>query len=323
MPLQFDPEFLKVLEPLIPQLSGPGRPKLTIEGIKPAREGREATIAAFFGILPDSSDVEQTVHHLKASDGYLIEVHSFSKNRAGLPPGPAILHFHAGGMILGKAQIFAKRTALLASRSSVPIFSVNYRLAPEFTGATAVEDCYAALAWLHQNAEGFNIDPSRIAVFGESAGGGLAAGVTLLARDRDLQPPLAKQILVYPMLDDQNMMENESMKPFAFWTTEDNIVAWTALLGEKAGKPEADISQYVVPARAQNLAGLPPAYIDVGGLDIFRNEDITYATRLLAENITTEFHLYPGLPHGFEMIAPYISTTQRAFENRVKAMQSF
>ncbi|KAM0812651.1 putative Alpha/Beta hydrolase protein [Seiridium cardinale] len=126
------------------------------------------------------------------------------------------------------------------------------------------------------------------------------------------------------MLDDRNMTANEVLEPLAFWKTADNVAAWTAVLGEeKAGKPGADVSPYVAPARAKSVAGLPSAYIDVGGLDIFRDEDIMYATRLLAEDIETELHVYPGVPHAFELVAPDISVTKRAFENRLKAMQSF
>jgi acetyl esterase/lipase len=321
MPLQFDPEYFEHFEPLIPLLSN--RPKVTVQEIPASRKAREAGLSAFLEKLPDSPDVEQAIYHVEAADGYQISVHGFVKKGTHSEPGPAILHYHGGGMTIGTAQQYAKPLARLVSETSIPIFSVNYRLAPEYTGTTLVEDCYAALVWLNQNAQKHDVDPARIAVFGESAGGGLAAGVTLIARDRNLQPPLAKQILVYPMIDDRNMTTNEAVEPFAFFKTADNITSWTALLGDKAGKPDADVSPYSAPARAKSLAGLPPAYIDVGELDIFRNEDIAYATRLLAENISTEFHLYPGLPHAFELIAPNISATKRAYENRLKAMLSF
>ncbi|KAJ6090368.1 Alpha/Beta hydrolase protein [Penicillium sp. IBT 16267x] len=213
-------------------------------------------------------------------------------------------------MILGLAEVQAKPLAAVVSETGILIFSVNYRLAPEYSGTTPVEDCYSALVWLHQNASAHEVNPARIAVFGESAGGGLAAGVTLMARDRNLQPPIAKQILIYPMLDDRMVTANEAVEPFAFWTREENVIAGTALLGNNY------IHQSI-------LAGLPPAYIDVGELDIFRNESITYATRLLGENISTELHVYPGLPHGFDVVAPFISATVRAQGNRCKAMLGF
>ncbi|KAJ5559733.1 Alpha/Beta hydrolase protein [Penicillium frequentans] len=321
MPFQFDPEYASAIEPLIPFISK--RAKLTIEGIKLSRDAREQGIARLYGVLPDLSDVEQTIYHIEADDGYQIPILKFSKKGIPTKPGPVIMHYHGGGMILGSAELHAKPLAVLVSETGIPIFSVNYRLAPEYNGIIPVEDCYSALVWLHKNANVHGVDPARIAVFGESAGGGLAAGVTLMARDRNLKPPIAKQFLVYPMLDDRTTTANEAVEPLAFWKTEDNVTAWTALLGDDAGISDASVSPYAAPARAESLAGLPPTYIDVGELDIFRNESIAYATRLLGENISTELHVYSGLPHAFEMVAPFISATARAQGNRCKAMLSF
>ncbi|VUC30730.1 unnamed protein product [Clonostachys rosea] len=315
MALQFDLEYAAAVEPLLPLLSK--RKKLSPSEIPTARKTREAGIAAFFSKLGDCPDVKQEVHHVKAPDGYIISVLAFRKRDAPSGLGPAVLHFHGGGMILGSAELHAKPLAHLVSNTSVPIYSVNYRLAPEYKDTIPVQDAYAALLWLTQQ-EG--VDSSRITVYGESAGGALAAGVALMARDLGLQPPLAKQILVYPMLDDQNQVSNENMEPFAFWKTEDNITAWTALLGDKAGDPNAEVSPYAAPARATNLAGLPSTYLDVGGLDIFRDETVSYATRLMAEDIQTELHVYPGVPHAFEMVAPNIVVTKRALENRELAI---
>lgn len=320
MPLQHDPEFLQVIEPLIASL--PKIPKLRLQDIQAGREGREAGLRAFQEKIPVSPDVEQTIYHVPAADGYQIPVYRFTKAGTGAKPGPAIVHYHGGGMVMGSAQLYARHLASLVSETSVPIFSVNYRLAPEYNGTTLVEDCYAAFIWLRHNADEQHVDPARIAVFGESAGGGLAAGVALMARDNELQPPLAKQILIYPMLDDRSSA-SEALDALAIWKTEDNRTAWTAVLGEKAGDPDADVSPYAAPARAVSLAGLPPAYIDIGTLDIFCDENVAYAARLLRENITTELHVYPGLPHGFVMIAPNISASKRAHDNRIKAMLSF
>ncbi|KAF9891530.1 hypothetical protein FE257_003997 [Aspergillus nanangensis] len=321
MPFQFDPEYAKAFEPLLPLLSK--RSNLLLYDITSSRNAREQGIAAFYAKLPESPDVQQTLYHVDAADGHQIPVLKFTKTDTPKPPGPAIIHYHGGGMILGSVELSLRPLARLVSETAIPIFSVNYRLAPEYTDTTPAEDCYAALLWLHQVASLQGFDPARIAVFGESAGGGLAAGVALMARDRNLQPPLVKQILVYPMLDDRSTTVNEAVEPLAFWKTVDNITAWTALLGEKAGNPNASVSPYAAPARANTLAGLPPAYIDVGELDIFRDESITYATRLLAENISAELHVYPGLPHAFEMVAPFISATAKAQGNRIRAMLSF
>lgn len=321
MSLRYDPEFFQVFEPLIPLLSN--RPKLAVKDIPSSREARDAGIATFLRHLPDLPDVDQKVHEIAAPDGYHIEIYGFTKKSIQTQPGPALIHYHGGGMTIGSAQLYAKSLASLVSQTSIPIFSVNYRLAPEHNGTTLVEDCLAALVWLSQNAQMHNVDPARIALFGESAGGGLAAGVALMARDMNLQPPIAKQILVYPMIDDRSLVPNKAMEPFAFFRTEDNITSWTAVLGDKAGRPDADVSPYSAPARAHSLAGLPSTYIDVGSLDIFRDEDVLYATRLLAENVETELHVYPGVPHAFELLAPNISITRQAHENRLRAMMSF
>ncbi|CAG9996215.1 unnamed protein product [Clonostachys byssicola] len=315
MALQFDPEYAAAVKPLLPLLSS--RNKLSLSEIPTARKAREAGIAAFFQKLEDCPDVKQQVHHVKASDGYIMSVLAFYKKDAPSSPGPAVLHLHGGGMILGSAELHAKPLAHLVSKTSVPIFSVNYRLAPEHKDTVPVEDAYTALLWLTQQD---SVDSSRIAVYGESAGGALAAGVVLMARDLGLQPPLAKQILIYPMLDDQNQVANDKMEPFAFWKTEDNVTAWTALLGDKAGDPDASVSPYSAPARATSLVGLPSTYLDVGGLDIFRDETVSYAARLMAEDIQTELHVYPGVPHAFEMVAPHIKVTKRALNNRESAI---
>jgi acetyl esterase/lipase len=320
MSLHYEPEFARVFEALLPNL--PKREKLNLGTITVTREQREAGIKAAYGRLPDCPDVTEKWHHAKSTDGFSVPIQAFVEKDASPEATSAIIHFHGGGLVLGSSQLFSKYLAGMVSKTSVPIFSVNYRLAPEHNGATLVEDCYAAVAWVHENAEALGIDASRIGLFGESAGGGLAAGVALLARDRNLDPPLAKQILVYPMLDDRTTISNPAIEPFAFWKTEDNATAWKAVLGVDAGDAAVDHSPYVVPARAREVAGLPPTYIDVGTLDIFRDECIAYANLLLASNIEVELHVYPGLPHAFEMLAPAITATKKASDNRLSAILS-
>jgi acetyl esterase/lipase len=196
----------------------------------------------------------------------------------------------------------------------------NYRVAPEVIHPTPAEDCYAALVWLNREAKSFGIDNSRIAVVGLSAGGGLAAAVALMARDRNLQPPLAKQILLSPMLDDRNLESTDSaLEPFATWSWDDNWTGWNALLNNKAGS--ADIPAYAAPARAESLIGLPSAYIDVGTLDIFAQENKQYALRLRDAGVQVEWHLYTGVPHGFEFRGRSSKIYQAAQLNRYKAMR--
>jgi acetyl esterase/lipase len=182
-----------------------------------------------------------------------------------------------------------------------------------------LDDCWAALKWIYNNAHQLSINPARIAVMGESAGGGLAAALTLMARDQGLSPPLAKQILVYPMLDDRTNTNHAGK--LAFWDENDNITGWTAYLGSKVGSDE--VAPYAAPARVESVEGLPSLYLDCPQLDIFVHEGMEYARRFVATNIPTECHIYPSLPHGFEGMASGISATKQAMSNRYKAMSSF
>jgi acetyl esterase/lipase len=319
----FDPEFAKVFEPLLPALAAQGRP--AVHDVQTRRATSKQVVAALVAHIPLSPDIEITVHHVKAQDGYLITVHEYrNKTAASSTPTSAVVHAHGGGMILADVETFKNVVAFQVEQTGVPFFSVDYRLAPEVSGTSLVDDCYAVLVWLSQNANRFNVDPARIAVAGESAGGGIAAGVALKARDEGLSPPLAKQILIYPMLDDRNNKPIKALEALhPVWGVDDNITGWTALLGkDKAGVPDADVPEYAAPARAKSVKGLPPTYIDVGTLDIFREEDLLYASRIAAENIEVELHLYPGLPHGFELIAFQSGIVQQAFRNRAKALLS-
>lgn len=195
-------------------------------------------------------------------------------------------------------------------------------MAPEVTHPTPAEDCYAALLWLYKEATRLGIDNSRIAVVGLSAGGGLAAAVALMARDRGLKPPLAKQILLSPMLDDHNLEStDDELAPFSTWSWDDNWTGWNALLKNKAGSE--GVSPYAAPARAESLINLPSAYIDVGTLDIFAKENEEYASRLKKEGVQVEWHLYKGVPHGFEFRGRLSKIHQEAQSNRHKAMRSF
>ncbi|XP_014555286.1 hypothetical protein COCVIDRAFT_27759 [Bipolaris victoriae FI3] len=152
---------------------------------------------------------------------------------------------------------------------------------------------------------------------GESAGGNLAAAVALLARDRGLAPPLAKQILIYPMLDDRN--SSKGIGPVCVWDEVDNVTGWTAYLGHEPGR--SGVPMFAAPARAESVEGLPPLYLDVGQLDLFMLEDLEYATRFVNAGIETELHVYPGLLHGFDALVPSYPTSKMAMENRFRAIR--
>jgi acetyl esterase/lipase len=263
--------------------------------------------------------VDTQRHTLTAADGASVNLTWYQPSQPG--PGSAALFLHGGGMIFGLEHIGALYDAAVrdyVATSGVPMLVVDYRVAPEHPHPTPVEDCYAALVWLAENAGEFGVDPTRIAVMGDSAGGGLAAGVCLLARDRG-GPAVAQQLLIYPMLDDRPATPDPQLLPFLTWTYNDNVTGWGALLGEGAGTDV--VSPYAAPARADDLAGLPDTYIDVGDLDIFRDEDITYARRLADAGVPTELHVYPGCPHAFEALARGADVSRRVIADRIRRLR--
>lgn len=212
---------------------------------------------------------------------------------------PAYLHMHGGGYVFGCAEMCGAANAALAAEAQCLVVSVDYRLAPETRAPGSLEDCYAALGWLHADADGLGVDRTRIAIGGESAGGGLAAALSLLARDR-AEYAIRFQSLASPMLDDRTALadpETSASGEFV-WTRTHNRFAWESLLGHEAGR--ATVSPYHAPGRAGSLTGLPPAFIGVGALDLFAEENIRYALRLLRAGIPTEMHVWPGAYHGFE-----------------------
>jgi triacylglycerol lipase len=218
-------------------------------------------------------------------------------------PLPALLWIHGGGYVDGRAEWDHHLASNTAREAACCVVSVDYRLAPETPFPGAINDCYAAVHWLHANAEELRIDPQRIGVAGISAGGGLAAGLALLARDRG-ELKLSFQALLQPMLDDRQALGTYS-HPFAgefIWTRAHNHFGWLALLGREPGS--ADISPYAAAARAESLQGLPPTFISVGALDLFVEESIEYARRLIRAGVPAELHVHPGACHAFQFLAP-------------------
>jgi acetyl esterase/lipase len=262
-------------------------------------------------------DVTITDFHTVSYDGGEILLRWYAKD--GVSPGSASLYLHGGGMILGSISLFDATLARYTSASGVPMLAVDYRLAPEFPYPAAVEDSYAGLEWLSAHAGELGVDPARIAVMGDSGGGGLAASVALVARDRG-GPAITRQILIFPMLDDRNTTPDPELVPFALWTYDDNSTGWGALLGPSAGGP--DTPAYAAPARLTDASGLPAAYIEVGQLDIFRDENIAYAQLLSQHGVDVEFHLHPGVPHEFETIAPEADVARRAVADRIRVLKS-
>lgn len=234
------------------------------------------------------------------------------KNVEGKVPG--LLWIHGGGYILGSADSDDIQVKNIVTQVGCAAVSVDYRLAPETPHPGPVEDCYAALKWFYQNADELGVDNTRIAIGGASAGGGLAAGLGVLTRDR-AEIPLAFQLLIYPMLDDRtviNSADHNYVGEF-IWTKESNLFGWTSLLGQEPGGP--DVSPYAAAARATDLAGLPATYLTVGSLDLFLEEDLEYARRLIRGGVPTELHVYPGGFHGFNLVLT--AAISQAFERDV------
>ncbi|MFB9960614.1 alpha/beta hydrolase [Agromyces bracchium] len=231
--------------------------------------------------------------------------------------GPGIYHTHGGGMIAGDRFAGVAGVAGIAEwidRFDAVAVTVEYRLAPEFPDPFPVEDCYAGLVWTAEHAEELGIDPARLIIAGASAGGGLAAGVALLARDRG-GPALAGQMLICPMLDDRDQtISTRQIDGVGVWDRTSNLTGWNALLGERRGGD--DVSPYAAPARATDHTGLPPAFIDCGSAEVFRDEDVAYATSLWAAGVQAELHVWPGGFHGFDMMAPHAAISKAAPEAR-------
>ncbi|QHA02183.1 alpha/beta hydrolase fold domain-containing protein [Streptomyces broussonetiae] len=233
----------------------------------------------------------------------------------GLAAGAPILYYmHGGGMIIGNNRTVAGGVLDWAVDIGAIVVSVEYRLAPEHPDPAPIEDCYAGLLGTHGLATEIGGDPNRIVVTGASAGGGFAAGLALLARDRG-GPELLGQLLMCPMLDDRFLTpSSQELDGEGLWDTTSNMTGWNALLGERRGG--SDVSIYTAPARATDLSGLPSSFIDVGSVETFRDEDIDYAARLLQAGVQTELHVWPGGFHGFDGIAPQAALSQTASATR-------
>ncbi|MFT4054402.1 MAG: alpha/beta hydrolase [Novosphingobium sp.] len=268
---------------------------LSDEVLPMAREGMEQMAA--LAPVPTDSGVTWREGHIATAAGHDLKVVIYTPD-AMTGELPALLHIHGGGYVAGSHKISHIGNIGLAADLAAVIVSVDYRLAPETVAPGSVEDCYAALCWMVEQASALGIDTTRIAVRGESAGGGLAAALALLARDRG-GPALVHQNLIYPMLDDLTCITELPEHLGAFvWTAASNRYGWRSLLGKAPGS--ADVSPYCAPARATDLAGLPSSFIGVGELDLFLPEDMDYARRLILAGVRTEMHVYPGAFHGFD-----------------------
>jgi acetyl esterase/lipase len=307
-----DPEIAAVL-------SAPGMPPASLfpEGIPAGRE-RSDTTALSPEQMTRGGAISVTERTLAGPAdnpqiAALVLTPAAEPGAPARPAGPGILFVHGGGMIMGSRRNL-DQTVLDAVELGYTVVSPEYRLAPEHPYPAALEDCYAAWCWVAENAAELGIEPSRLAIAGSSAGGGLAAGVTLLARDRRGPLP-ARQMLLCPMLDDREITASSTeLEGEGRWDRVANRTGWSAYLGDRRGGD--DVPVYAAPARAIDLAGLPPTFIDVGDVETFRDEDIVYAIRLSGAGVPVELHVWPGGVHGFTGIAPEAALSRAALAAR-------
>ena len=233
-------------------------------------------------LVPGDPPVRARVHRAADQDG----------------PRPGILSIHGGGYVLGSCAEDDLLFDRWCTAHGVVGVSVDYRLAPETPYPGPLEDCHLVLAWAYEHRDELGIDGHALGVRGTSAGGGLAAGLALLARDRG-EVPVAFQLLECPMLDDRQVTPSSRMEGLPVWSRESNRFGWQCYLGALYGTDE--VPPYAAAARATDLVGLPPAFLSIGSVDGFRDEVIDYATRLTRAGVPTELHVYAGAPHGYQM----------------------
>jgi acetyl esterase/lipase len=252
-----------------------------------------------------SGNVEKEDHQVSGAEHVVVRVH---RPKGSTGARPCVYWMHGGGLVLGSYEGDDARFDRWCQEYDCVGVSVEYRLAPECPYPGPIEDCYAGLKWVHTNAAALGIDPGRIGVAGASAGAGLAAALALVARDR-AEIAVRFQLLMYPMLDDRQITASSHWAD-PIWPRPANTFGWTSYLGSAKGG--ADVSGYAAPARSSNLEGLPPTWIGVGALDGFSDEDTEYATRLRHSGVPVEFHIYPGMPHGFDALMPAHPQSTRA-----------
>jgi acetyl esterase/lipase len=290
----FDPELAAVLASF-----GDGPPTVTAQMIPAIRQMMPATSPA--DVIGDRPIVYAD-REIPGPPGAPSLTVTVAQRPDRKPGGPAVYYIHGGGMILGDRWFGTGPVIDWVTDLDAVLVTVEYRLAPEHPYPAPLDDCYAGLTWLAGAVSELGCDPAKLVLAGASAGGGLAAGVALRARDEG-GPALAAQVLIYPMLDDRNeTVSSYQIDGFGRWDRGSNDTGWDAYLGSR--RKTAGVPVYAAPARAGDLSGLPPAFIDAGSAEVFRDEDVAYASRIWADGGQCELHVWPGGFHAFDMAAP-------------------
>ena len=309
---RIDPASRLPLEELLNTLPGGFN---SIKDIKERRNVINSLIRMMTAELPPIDNIVIEDRNIAAPDALLelvVRIYKPTGVSGGLP---GIFFIHGGGMIMGSIETENHKAAMLCETIQSIVVSVEYRLAPENPYPAQVQDCYEALVWMSKNASELGLDTDRLAIVGGSAGGGLAIATALMARDQEF-PKLSFQMANYPMIDDRNETpSSKEITDVGIWDRKANIEAWDWYLGGK------NADEYAAPARAKDLSGLPPTFIDVGELDLFRDEDIEFAKRLLQAGVTTELHVYPGAYHASESFAPEAELSKQIWTKRIEAMK--
>ena len=307
---RIDPESrgpLKALKKLYPKgLNG-------ISDIKERRKALFEKVQKMKDLFPPSPNVLRIDHFVKR-EGPDLKLRSYRpKDQKGILP--CLFYIHGGGMIMGSVENDDYNASMLSEELGVVVISVEYRLAPEDPYPAQLNDCYDGFTWVESKKDELKIDSKKIALYGQSAGGALVLATSLKLRDQGGPLPCF-QMPIYPMLDDRHETpSSHEITDIGIWDREGSIEAWKWYLGGR--EPDA----FAAPARAEALEGLPPTFIDVGELDLFRDENIQFAQRLLQAGITTEFHLYPGAYHASENMAPGAALSKTIWSNRIMALK--
>ncbi|MGW0367871.1 alpha/beta hydrolase [Streptomyces coeruleorubidus] len=307
VPPPFDPELAGALE-LIKDMISPG---LTLDEIAEVRQGPGIQMLADLDLtMGGTFEVEDRRVPGPQGEPDISLLICRPTAPASAWARPVIYHVHGGGMVIGNSRVGVDVPLAWAQALDAVVVSVEYRLAPEHPYPAPIEDVYAGLLWTADHAAELGADPERIVIAGASAGGGLCAALALLTRDRKGPQPIG-QVLMCPMLDDRNDTPSTyQMAGLGVWDRTANETGWTALLGARRGGP--DVPAYAAPARAEDLSGLPPAFLDVGSAETFRDEVVAYASRIWQAGGVAELHVWPGGFHGFDGFAPQAALSQSA-----------
>jgi acetyl esterase/lipase len=311
---RLDPELVGPLEGLMEATGG-----FDLRDIPATRamvDGMLSTVNAEAGNVAGVEFEDLSVPSSEAGVAVPVRVYRPADTSA---PLPVLLWIHPGGFVIGSIEMDHLMVMHLSKDLGCAVVSVNYRLAPEHPYPAALDDCYGVLQWIGSQANAPRFDAARIAVGGASAGGGIAAGLALLARDRGGVAPMF-QLLIYPGIDDSNIEPaSETVPENLFWSRAASRIGWNAYLNGKAGA--ADIPAYAAPIRATDFSGLPDAFIGVGTADMLLDENVAYAERLAAAGARVELRVYPGAFHAFEGFAPEARVSREFAADRSNALK--